>query len=81
MATARLSSEAKANTKTFGVLASMVVHQEELVCGDDLACISRKEYPADMPYPSRITTKYGPKENSTGGPVLASTAASMLVFG
>jgi hypothetical protein len=34
-----------------------------------------------MPYPSRITTKYRPKENSTGGPLLAGTGASMLAFG
>jgi hypothetical protein len=34
-----------------------------------------------MPYPSRITTKYRPKENSTGGPLSAGTGASMLAFG
>ena len=43
MATARLSSLAKANMRTFGVLISMVFHCVVVVCGDNLAWMSRNE--------------------------------------
>ena len=43
MATAKLNSEAKENTITFGVLISMVVQRAVAVCEGDLECMSRKE--------------------------------------
>src|SRR6266850_248940 len=82
METARLSSEAKANTRTLRVSSWIVVQRETLACEENVeCCMSRNEYPAGFPYPSQITTKYRPKEISTEWLPPAGMDASMRASG